>query len=153
MIMRYGRTYFKNCSYLVLMIFSAFSLNWTIVNAQCAPEEYSMNCIENIREGFIYLKSYNIDGKKGTASKVEYTTIFSKDVQYILNICTGSTDTDGIILTIFNAGRETMASTVVKDGVSSELEFNCNKTGIYYLTFTFQDSSSSCGGCILSFKK
>jgi hypothetical protein len=135
------------------MIVCVFSINCTIVKAQCAPEEYSMNCIENIREGFIYLKSYNIDGKKGIANKVEHTTIFSKDVKYVLNICTGSTDADGIILTIYNAGRETMASTVGEDGISSELEFNCNKTGIYYLTFTFQDSRSSCGGCILSFKK
>ena len=144
---------FRKCSCLILMIVCIFTTNWGIVKAQCAPEEYSMNCIEKIREGFIYLKSYNIDSKKSTKNKVEYTAVFSKDVHYVLNICTGSTDTDDIILTIYNASKETVASTLAEVGISSELEYDCNKTGIYYLTFTFRNSKSSCGGCILSFKK
>ena len=138
---------------MTLLALAVFPISLTIASAQCSPEEHSLDCIERIREGFIYLKSYNIDGNKDSKAMVEYTTVFSRDTQYVLYICTGLSDTDGIILTIYNPQREIMATNNTGDNINSELEFNCTTTGIYYLTFTFQSSKNMCGGCVLSFKR
>jgi hypothetical protein len=143
----------KLCVRLSLLALNVFLISLTFAKAQCSPEEYSLECIQRIREGFIYLKSFNIDGNKDSKSRVEYTTVFSRDTQYVLYICTGLSDSDGIILTIYNPQREIMATNHTGDNINSELEFNCTRTGIYYLTFTFQSSESMCGGCVLSFRK
>ena len=148
-----GLVKLKLCVRIILLALYVFSISLTFANAQCTPEEYSLNCIQRIREGFIYLKSYNIDGNRDSKDKVEYTTVFSRDTQYVLHICTGLPDTDGIVLTIYNPQREIMATNNTGDNINSELEFNCTTTGIYYLTFTFQSSKSMCGGCVLSFRK
>jgi len=138
---------------LLLFLIILISADTIKVKAQCEPEVYSLNCIEKIRDGFIYMKSYNIDGHIGSKHKVEYTAVFSKDTKYLLNICTESNDVDGIILTIYNADRDPVISNITVNELMSEVEFECQFTGIYYLTFTFQNSRRSCGGCILTFKK
>lgn len=148
-----GLVKLKCCVRMILLTLAVFPIGLTIASAQCAPEEYSMDCIQKLREGFIYLKSYNIDGNKDSRAMVEYTIVFSRDTQYVLHICTGSLDTDGIVLTIYNPQREIMATNNTGDNINSELQFNCSTTGIYYLTFTFQSSKSMCGGCVLSFKR
>jgi len=122
------------------------------LNAQCNPEMYSLNGIEKLKEGYIYLKSYNIDGINGTRDKIEYTVVFSKDTNYLLNICTESNNADGIILSIYNSNRELVISNGINNALKSSFEFKCGLTGIYYLTFTFQESRKYCGGCILAFK-
>jgi hypothetical protein len=123
------------------------------MSAQCNPETYSLNCIDNLKEGYIYLKSYNIDGNKGSKNKVEYTAVFSKDTYYSLDICTESNDADGIILSIFDSKRNLVISNIYNSFPESGFEYKCEITGIYYLTFTFGKSKKYCGGCILAIKK
>jgi hypothetical protein len=99
------------------------------------------------------MKSYNIDGQNGSRSKIEYTAVFSTDTKYHMKICTESNNADGIILTIYNSDRDPVISNITASELMPEVEFECELTGIYYLTFTFQDSRRSCGGCVLTFKK
>jgi hypothetical protein len=135
---------------IFLIIYSVTSIQ---VNAQCNPETYSLNGIEKLKEGYIYLKSYNIDGNNGAIDRIEYTAVFSKDTDYLLNICTESNDVDGIILSIYDSNRKQVASNIVNNAIHSSINFDCRITGIYYLTFTFQNSRKQCGGCILAFRK
>ncbi len=123
------------------------------IKAQCEPGSLSRECINSISEGFIYLKSYSIDGQDNSKERIEYTAVMSKDTQYSFKICTSFEGADGIILTIYDANRNEIASNREKGIIVPDLNYMCTSTGIYYLRFTFFESRNSCGGCILSFKK
>lgn len=122
------------------------------LNAQCFPGSLSRQCINNLEQGAIYLKSFNIDGQDKIGDKIEYTTVLSKDTQYTFQICSSGEGADGIILTIYDAKRNAIASNREDKIINPELKYKCAVTGIYYLAFTFFKSSNKCGGCILSFK-
>jgi hypothetical protein len=136
----------------ILFFFCIFLTSTLTASAQCNPGVHALKCIEELDEGLIYIKSYGVDGKRGLREKVEYTVVFSNGTQYALRICTGSNDADGIILTIYNAVREPVGSNQRNDEIRSRLDFNCESTGIYYLTFTFQGSHTYCGGCVIALR-
>ena len=56
------------------------------------------------------MKSFSIDGQDKTREKIEYTIVLSKDIQYNFQICSSGVGADGIILTIFDAKRNAVAS-------------------------------------------
>jgi len=122
------------------------------LNAQCSPGSLSRQCIDNMSEGFIYLRSFSIDGQDNAGEKIEYTTVLSKDTQYTFQICSSIEGADGIVLTIYDSNRNAITSNQEEIIIDPELKYICTSTGIYYLTFTFFESKNRCGGCILSFK-
>jgi hypothetical protein len=123
------------------------------IKAQCLPGSLSRECIRSVSEGFIYLKSYSIDGQDNSKEKIEYTAVMSKDTQYAFKICTPHEGADGIVLTIYDLKRNEIISNRNETLIDSELNYMCTSTGIYYIRFTFFESKNRCGGCILSFKK
>ena len=48
--------------------------------AQCDPGSLSRECINKISEGFIYLKSFSIDGQENSEEKIEYTVVMSNNL-------------------------------------------------------------------------
>ena len=120
---------------------------------QCNPQELASNCVSQVKEGFTFLKSFNIDGMNGSREKVEYSYVFSKDTQYYLNICAEGENTDGIIVTIYDAKRRVASTNLANDKIFPGIIFACKSTGIYYITFTFDNSETYCGGSVLAFKK
>jgi hypothetical protein len=137
-------------SALVLLIFGV-SLN--SANGQCDPKLYTTKCVNEVKEGFTFLKSFNVDGKNGTREKVEYSYVFSKDTQYYLNICDEGGMTDGIVVTIYDAKRRVASTNFANEKIFPGIIFACKSTGIYYITFTFDNAESYCGGSVLAFKK
>ena len=123
------------------------------IKGQCVPGSLSRECINSISEGFIYLKSYSIDGKNISKENIEYTAVMSKDTQYAFKICTSHEGADGIVLTIYDSNRKEIISNREETVIETELNYMCTATGIYYIRFTFYESENRCGGCILSFKK
>lgn len=140
----------KSIPLILLLLIILPNLN---LMAQCAPGSLSRECIDNISEGFIYLKSFSIDGQDNLKERIEYTAVMSKDTQYAFKICTSDEGADGIILTIFDSNRNEIISNQQESDIDPELNYICTSTGIYYLRFTFYESMNRCGGCILSFKK
>ena len=61
---------------------------------QCDPENFSNTCIPKLATGFNFLKSYKIDGEGGAKDKVEYSYVFTKGTQYMINLCATGTATD-----------------------------------------------------------
>lgn len=141
---------FKKSIFLFFVLFVLFPLQKP--NAQCSPGSLSRQCIDKVEEGFIYLKSYSIDGQDKTREKIEYTSVLSKDAQYTFQICSSIEGADGIVLTIYDSNRNAVKSNRKEIIIDPELKYMCTSTGIYYLTFTFFESKNRCGGCILSFK-
>ena len=123
------------------------------VNAQCSPDEWVSQCIPKLTGDFNFLKSYQIDGQGGERPKIEYSYVFTKGTQYMINICADGAETDGVVVTLFNSDRKQLASSLIDGQYISAIAYPCNSTGIYYLTYTFEDSNKYCGGSVLGFKR
>ncbi len=120
---------------------------------QCNSDNFSNACIPKLAGGFNFLKSYKIDGEGGSKDKVEYSYVFTKGTQYMINICANGQATDGIVVTLFDSARNKVASSKINGQFISAIAYPCNATGIYYIQYTFDGSSSRCGGSALGFKR
>jgi hypothetical protein len=128
-------------------------LNCFAAQAQCNSEGLSNDCIPKLASGFNFLKSYKVDGANGSRDKLEYSYVFTKGTQYMINICAPTEPTDGVIVTLFDSQRNKVASSKVNDQFVSALAFPCNATGIYYIQYTFDGSAAYCAGSALGFKR
>ena len=131
----------------------AFVFTISSANAQCAADAQANACISKLQDGFTFLKTFKVDGQGGAKAKIEYSYVFSKDTQYFLNICSGGADTDGIVVTMYDSKRQMVSTNYNKGKFYPGLIYPCNATGIYYITFTFQDSQNHCGGSVVGFKR
>jgi hypothetical protein len=136
---------------LLIFVFSVFVLSGLEVLAQCNAENFSTQCIPKLATGFNFLKSYKIE--KGGKDFVEYSYVFTKGTQYMINICAGGQNTDGIVVSLFDSNRNKVASSKVNGQFISAIAYPCNTTGIYYIQYTFDGSTSYCGGSALGFKR
>lgn len=121
--------------------------------AQCRPTESVKACIPKLAGGFHFLKSYEINGRGGRLDKVEYSYPFAKGTMYMINLCSSEGDNKGLVVTLYDATRKQLATSVVNGQQLQAIVFNCQSTGIYYLTYTFDGSTEYCGGSALGFKR
>jgi len=136
-----------------LGILSIFIFFTTASYGQCDAGSISDQCIPKLQDGFNFVKSYQIDGAGGSKTKVEYSYVFAKGTQYMINICSEASDTDGIVVSLFNSSRKRVTTSNANGKLFSAIAYPCNATGIYYITFTFEGSAKHCGGAVLGFKR
>ena len=136
---------------LLVFVFSVSILSALDVLAQCNAEALSTQCIPKLATGFNFLKSYKIE--KGGKEFVEYSYVFTKGTQYMINICAAGQETDGIVVSLFDSNRNKVASSKVNGQFISAIAYPCNTTGIYYIQYTFDGSTGYCGGSALGFKR
>ncbi len=136
---------------LLIFVFSVFVFSTLDVIAQCNAESLSTACIPKLATGFNFLKSYKIE--KGGKEFVEYSYVFTKGTQYMINICAGGANTDGIVVSLFDSNRNKVASSKYNGQFLQAMTYPCNTTGIYYIQYTFDGSTSYCGGSALGFKR
>jgi hypothetical protein len=136
---------------LPALILSALLLSSTSSMAQCNAEILSTQCIPKLATGFNFLKSYKVE--KVGKEYVEYSYVFTKGTQYMINICSPGQSASGIIVTLEDSDRNKVASSKVDGQYISAIAYPCNKTGIYYIKYTFDDAASFCGGSALGFKR
>jgi hypothetical protein len=136
---------------LLIFVFSLFLFSTLDVIAQCNAESLSSACIPKLATGFNFLKSYKIE--KGGKEFVEYSYVFTKGTQYMINICAGGAATDGIVVSLFDSNRNKVASSKYNGQFLTAMTYPCNTTGIYYIQYTFDGSTGYCGGSALGFKR
>jgi len=140
-----------------IVVFAAFALIATLttsdVFAQCDAEGFSNACIPKLASGFNFLKSYKIDSEGGAKDKVEFSYVFTKGTQYMINLCGGSASTDGLVVSLYDSKRNKVATSKVNGEFISAIAYPCNATGIYYIQYTFDGPSAQCGGSALGFKR
>ena len=119
--------------------------------AQCDPDTHTSACIPQLTEGFNFLKGYKIDGKGGEKDKVEFSYVFTKGTQYMINVCTAVEP--GIVINLFDSKRNQVASSEIDGQFAKAIAFPCKATGIYYISYTFNESTDYCGGSALGFRK
>lgn len=135
----------------IFCVLSLFILSILEVLGQCNAENYSNQCIPKLSAGFNFLKSYKIE--KGAKDFVEYSYVFTKGTQYMINICADGQSTDGIVVSLFDSNRNKVATSKVNGQFISAIAYPCNTTGIYYIQYTFDGSTGNCGGSALGFKR
>jgi hypothetical protein len=138
---------------LTFFILSIFLLSASETFGQCNAENLSNQCIPKLATGFNFLKSYKIDGAGGSKDKVEYSYVFTKGTQYMINICAPAQPTDGIIVSLYDSQRNKVASSKINGQYIAAIAYPCNATGIYYIQYTFDGSATHCGGSALGFKR
>ena len=136
---------------LIFIILSVFVLSTLEVLGQCNSETLSTQCIPKLATGFNFLKSYKVE--KGGKEFVEYSYVFTKGTQYMINICAAGTSTDGIVVSLYDSNRNKVASSKINGQFISAIAYPCNTTGIYYIQYTFDGSTQNCGGSALGFKR
>ena len=142
----------KKLTYLFIISMFLMIIN-TESNAQCNADGFSNDCIPKLSGGFNFLKSYKIDGVGGSKSKVEYSYVFTKGTQYMINLCAEGNNADGIVVSIYNSKRTKVGTSVYNGQHLTAMAYPCNNTGIYYITYTFEESNKYCGGSALGFKR
>jgi len=138
----------KKSIFIAICIFALSTLE---VIGQCNSEALSNQCIPKLATGFNFLKSYKIE--KGGKEYVEYSYVFTKGTQYMINICAGGANTDGIVVSLYDSNRNKVASSKLNNQFVSAIAYPCNTTGIYYIQYTFDGSTGYCGGSALGFKR
>lgn len=138
---------------LITFFASILSAGTIKLNGQCNPDNFANACIPKLASGFNFLKSYKVDGESGAKEKVEYSYVFTKGTQYMINLCANGASTDGIVVTLFDSGRNKVATSKINGQFISAIAYPCNATGIYYIQYTFDGSTGKCGGSALGFKR
>ena len=136
---------------VILIVFSVFILSALEVIGQCNSEAFTNQCIPKLAGGCNFLKSYKIE--KGGKEYVEYSYVFTKGTQYMINICAEAQPTDGIVVSLFDSNRNRVATSKYNGQFLSAIAYPCNTTGIYYIQYTFDGSAGYCGGSALGFKR
>ncbi len=136
--------------FITTIFLTVFSLE---SSAQCNADGFSNDCIPKLSGGFNFLKSYKIDGVGGNKKKVEYSYVFTKGTQYMINLCGEGANADGIVVSIYDSKRQKVGTSVYKGQRATAMAYPCNSTGIYYITYTFDGSNKYCGGSALGFKR
>lgn len=143
----------KKIFIFVLMLATAWFLKPQEASAQCNAELYVNKCMKELNSGFLFFKSYRIDGKNGTRKKIEYTCVFSKDTNYQITISGKDGGPEGMIGTLYDGKRNKLVSSYYNNKFYPGWQYKCRATGIYYLSFTFKDSKSYCGAAVLGFRR
>jgi hypothetical protein len=94
-----------------------------------------------------------LDGQGGEKKTIEYSYVFTKGTQYMINVCADGESTDGIAVNIFDSNRNQIVSSKSNGQYVSAIAFPCDATGIYYIQYAFDNSNKYCGGSALGFKR
>lgn len=143
----------KKVTLFFIIIVGLLGFTNTNAAAQCDPEQYTSACIPKLANGFNFLKSYKVNGEGGSKDKVEYSYVFTKGTQYMINLCSTGETPDGVVVTLYDSQRNKVASSKYNGQFISAIAYPCNTTGIYYIQYTFENSDSHCAGSALGFKR
>jgi hypothetical protein len=135
----------------VLLFISSLAVGSNDVIDQCNADNLATACIPKLPSGFNFLKSYKVDGE--AKDKVEYSYVFTKGTQYMINVCSNGSATDGIVVSIYDKERNKVATSKINGQFITAIAYPCNATGIYYIQYTFDEPSAHCGGSALGFKR
>ena len=139
----------------IVSFFDALRTNqpWPTLYKTCDAEVLCKECIPRLPADFNFIKNFMIDGQGGSREKVEYSYVLTRGTQYLVNLCAGDKTADGIVMSLYDANRNLIVSSKAGKQYVTALAYTCSATGIYYIQYTFEGSSSFCGGSTLSFKR
>ena len=128
----------------------------TVLSAQC-NEQLVNKCYPTI-DGFTYLKDFKFRLKEGSEANqrptAKFQLILSKDTKYLLSACNAEEYEGKVIYQLFDASGLLASSFNPQTKKHYEsVEFVCKKSGLYYLSFTFEDNKKGCAIGMVAFKR
>lgn len=129
----------------------------TCLLAQCSGVLLD-KCAPTVQD-FVFLKSYTIKlskGKKNDDAPVsKYSTLLTSGTKYRITSCNAEEFPGKVIVQLSDQTDRVMASTynIKSKKHYPAVEFVCQKTGVYYLKYSFEDAKEGCAVGILSLKK
>lgn len=133
-----------------------FCLIFSLAMGSTFAQDSSNECMSSAPNGFISLKSYNIEQ---SIDDVEHSYVFSKDTDYMLVTCNGKDLAHyHVIVSLYDSDNRKIASNYNEDKniFYPAIVYTCKKTGIYYLKYSFQENKVRDDKnyvSVLSFKK
>ena len=137
----------------LVFFITVFCFTTSVSFGQCDAAGTAAGCVPNPDSGYTLIKSFEVDGKGGTKTKIEYSYVFTKGTKYLVNVCGGAKTPDGVVVTLYDKYRNKVASNLVDGKVVKAISYPCSATGIYYITYTFYESKNFCGGSTIGFKR
>jgi len=137
-----------------LLLSLVLSLTSTITFAQCDSDEFLDECAE-LLDDYTYVKVFDVNTDK-KVTKMEYSSVFSKNHEYRLAIKGGTElSQKKIIVNLYDRNKKLISSSYYKPQNLhvSKLGYKCSATGVYYIEAYFEDNATNCGIIILGFKK
>ncbi len=139
----------KTINIALALLMTVCSMILSKAQTQCNPEQYTEKGIKKLEQGYTFLKSYPISGENGK----QYSYIFSQGTSYLITLANNATDSKGIYITLYDSENREIASSYQNGKFYPAVAFNCSKTGIYHLKFTFQGSKNHCAAGVLAMKR
>ena len=121
--------------------------------SQCNTELFTNKSIRKLDNGFQFSKSFRVNGRRGSRKVVEYTCVLSRNTSYMVKISGQDGNARGVISTLSDSKNNKLISSYYNNKFSDGWEFKCNSTGIYRITFIFNNSRSYCAAAVLAFRK
>lgn len=123
--------------------------------AQCDEEEKKRLCIEQLADGFTFIKSYVLESDKANENgEIEYSFVFSKGTVYMLTFVDSKGKPQDVEITLYDPERNKLASNFKEETNSYiPLGYQCSTTGVHYMTFKFKNEEIDCGVSVLGFKR
>ena len=137
----------------LVFFITVICLSTSISYGQCDAAGKAADCAPRPDSGYTLIKSFEVDGLGGAKSKIEYSYVFTKGTKYLVNVCGGTKTPDGVVVTLYDKYRNKVASNLVEGKIEKAISYPCSATGIYYITYTFQESQDYCGGSTIGFKR
>lgn len=137
----------------IVFFITLISMTTGSVFAQCDAGNKAAGCAPSPESGYTLIKSFEVDGEGGEKAKIEYSYVFTKGTKYLVNVCGDETGPDGVVVTVYDKYRNKVASNLVDGTIVKAFAYPCSATGIYYITYTFEDSKAYCGGSTIGFKR
>lgn len=136
----------------ILLILVAFSLG-TLLYAQSNDPLVSA-CVLNAGDNAKFLKDFRVQlGKGSPTGDMRYKVNMSlwKNTKYRFTMCNDESSKGQLVITIKDDANKTIFSSFDKEGkIYPSIEFVCNKSGIYQLSYDFYGGEQGLGVGVIS---
>ena len=125
---------------------------------QCNIDSLKDIALARMPKEFVFSKSYKLQAPtNGRLRQMEYTCVMTKGTTYCLGMTSADGEARNLVVKLFDKERNELAtnysvSSSQNQQFGKQLIFNCQATGIYYLSFSFKGSQRNCGFGVLGFK-
>ena len=138
-------------TFALIACLTAFAV--TSAMAQCNVDLYSEKSLSKISSGYMYSKSYRVDGKGGRIPKVEYSVILSKDTNYQFSMQGKDGGAYGVNFRLLDSKRNEIATNFINEKHFDKLTYRCKASGLYYMVFSFTEDSANCAAAVVAFRR
>ena len=125
--------------------------------AQCDVQMYTQTCVQKLKQlgGFQFLKSYKVDGQKGSQKTIEYSYVFSRGTTYLITFANSDKEGNGIKFTLLDGQKRPITTNYdnTKKSFLPAVQLKCQRTGMYYLSYTFEGTTDYCAASVIGFKR